>query len=294
MCGHVSYVDVAQGATGGAHDILVLDRLGQAAHVDGVGELSGWAAGRVERRGAAGEGGLAVLEVHVLPHPPGAVDLGVVQEEGGLGGRGEEVTARVAAGGEVTAGVDTVEAGGEVALHAVLEGSDVVVVGDQVVHVRVLGPVGRDPGGDVAAEAARVVGERVGVRVVDDPRDGERGGHGTKVDRVVLERPGVDAAAARSGRDAVEAGGQGLGAVVRRVLAVAGHAVVRAVEERAVDGVEGVLAPVPVRLVTGVAAFVPQGLLERPGEVSVPREEVCRSVDGQGLVDVDSHKVVVA
>ena len=56
--------------------------------------------------------------------------------------------------------------------------------------------------------------------------------------------------------------------------AVAGHAPVAAVEVGRVHLVEGRLAPVPVGLVALVVALVPQRLLVRPGEITMPREEV--------------------
>jgi hypothetical protein len=48
---------------------------------------------RVEEAGRAGHGVLAGLQVLVLPDPPGAVDLCVVQEEVRVAGGGEEVAA---------------------------------------------------------------------------------------------------------------------------------------------------------------------------------------------------------
>ena len=91
-----------------------------------------------------------------MPDPPGAVDLGVVQEEVGVAGGGEEVTAcvgsvlaefiffwncreeltRVATNPEVAAGVHAEVVVGEVALHSVLEAGDVSAVGDELVCVK--------------------------------------------------------------------------------------------------------------------------------------------------------------
>ena len=45
----------------------------------------------------------------------------------------------------MAAGVDAVEAGGEVALHDGLEGADVGALRDERVRVGVFGPVARDP-----------------------------------------------------------------------------------------------------------------------------------------------------
>ena len=51
------------------------------------------------------DGVLSVLQILVLPDPPCAVDLCVVQEEGGVSWGGEDVSTWVSADGEVAAGV---------------------------------------------------------------------------------------------------------------------------------------------------------------------------------------------
>lgn len=48
------------------------------------------------------------------------------------------------------------------------------------------------------------------------------------------------------------------------------------------------------RLGAGVTALLTQRLLVQPGEVPVPREEVARVVDAQGLVDVSRDEVIEA
>lgn len=57
----------------------------------------------------------------------------MVQVEGWLGRRDEEIAAWVATDGVVTGRVDAIEAIREVTLHVILEGGDVLVVCDEVV-----------------------------------------------------------------------------------------------------------------------------------------------------------------
>ena len=84
----------------------------------------------IRQRDSASDGVLAALEILVLPDPPRAVDLRVVQEEGWVTGRREEVAAWVAADGVVPTRVHAVHAVSEVTLHCVLEGVDVVILVD--------------------------------------------------------------------------------------------------------------------------------------------------------------------
>ena len=86
-------------------DIDIAERTGESAHrlrnlntrvvdtqVDDVCQSS-VAAGRVVVQGdGAGDGILAVLQVLVLPAPPCAVDLGVVEEECWISWGGEEIS----------------------------------------------------------------------------------------------------------------------------------------------------------------------------------------------------------
>lgn len=202
----------------------------------------------VEHEDAAANGILPRPQILVLPDPPRAIDLCVVQPEHRVTWGDEEVSAGVAADGVVTGGMDAVEAvleGHAVddALHDLLEGRDVVVVLDQVCDLLVGAPARGDPLADVAGETAWLVGEEVGGRHLCGVRGGGRGGD---VDDEVLEGAGCDAAAAGSWRDAVYAGGEGVGAVVGREDAVAAHGVVGAVEVWRVDRVRSGLAPVPV------------------------------------------------
>ena len=116
-----SYVNVAKWSTRRPQCILVLDRRCQRAHDDRIRQLPRRAVDRVQGRRAAGEGTLSVLGILVLPDPPCAVDLCVMEEESRLGWRSEKIAAWVAACREVAGSVDAVESAGEIALHAVLE-----------------------------------------------------------------------------------------------------------------------------------------------------------------------------
>lgn len=62
----------------------------------------------------------------------------------------------------------------------------------------------------------------------------------------LLERSSLDTAAALTGRDAVDTCWKRIGAVVCLVLAIPGHAIIRAVEHGGVNRVKGCFAPVPV------------------------------------------------
>jgi len=93
---------------------------------------------------------------------------------------------------------------------------------------------------------------------------------------LLLERTAVDTATSVSGRkpDLAELGGGNASIVVGDIGTVSRHAGVASIEDGGVERVRGILAPVPVRLVALVAAFVAEGLLVGPGEVPVPGEEV--------------------
>ena len=54
----------------------------------------------------------------------------------------------------------------------------------------------------------------------------------------------------------------------------------------------GVARPVPVWLIPLIAALVAQGLLVQVGEPAVPRLEVSRVVDREGLLNVRYDEVV--
>jgi hypothetical protein len=99
---HRLNIDVAEGTCESAHRLRNLNAGIVDTQVDDVLQSSA-SAGRVVVQGdGAGDGVLAVLQVLVLPDPPGAVDLCVVEEEG-------RVSAWVTTDGEVASRVYAAE-----------------------------------------------------------------------------------------------------------------------------------------------------------------------------------------
>lgn len=215
---HPLRINVAERASNGAHgvpngdDILV--RVPQVDDVVERGVAAGWVV--VEGDGAA-DGVGTRGDVLVLPRPPHAVDHRVVQPEGRIARRREQVAARVAVDRHVPARVRAEEAVGEVALHQRLEGRDVRVRRDEGGCVEVGRPLRRHPDVDVAAQATRVQPEAVRLRVGCEVLVGWR--DGAEADGKVLEGAGGYAAAALGGRDGDEGRG-GRGDVDRRVFLV--------------------------------------------------------------------------
>ena len=150
------------------------------AQIDVVLQSAGARRRVVVQRDGASDGVLAGSDVLVLPYPPGAVDLGVVEPEHRIARRGEDVSAWVAPEGEVTAGVDAVEALVEDALHDGLEVRDVGVVRDQGVGVGIGVPLRRHPFRDVSLHATGVVVQAVPVLGYDFGL-GKGGSNGTQV-----------------------------------------------------------------------------------------------------------------
>ncbi len=142
----------------GVHSVLDLDVDG----VDTEGDIvlqSSVTAGRVVIQGdGTGDGVLPIGQVLVLPDPPSSVNLRVVKEESWVSRRSEDISAWVATNGEVATRVDPVEAGSKVALHVGLEIGDVGFVDDEIGGVLVGIPLRGDPDGNIALEAAGVVG----------------------------------------------------------------------------------------------------------------------------------------
>lgn len=156
---HLS-VDVAERTTEGMAHVPDRHRWGtNEAHVDGVIKS------RVPARRVVVDCDRSlnrvhpVLDIHILPSPPSAVNHGVVKEEEGVTGRDEEITSGVTTDSEVTSGVHTEEAVGEVALHVRREPVEVVVVLDKRGNILILRPSLGGGLGDVTLEAARVVAQ---------------------------------------------------------------------------------------------------------------------------------------
>lgn len=87
----------------------------------------------VEDRVRAADSVLAPLEILILPDPPCAIDLSVVQEEVRVARRRVEVTTGVSADPEVAASVHAEVACCEVSLHSVLEADNFGAVGEEFV-----------------------------------------------------------------------------------------------------------------------------------------------------------------
>ncbi len=292
-----SQVEVAQATASGRHDLADGSRRGSIAHVDHVRQP------RQGRRRLVGPGLVSIRagaevcvpgarETKSLPHGPQTIHLAVVDPEGRVTGRGEEISTGVAADGVVDAAVRA-DLGG--VGHAL--GDDAVLVdvglGQQSQDGGVVGVAHVESRADVALEAARVITEAA---------EGARGGvgqaaDGAEVHRHVGEGARLDEAAADAGSQgdvvAADAGGRhDDGAVVRDVLAVAAQAVGVAVEDGRVLGRGRVLGPVPVGLVASVAALVAQGQLVLVDEPAVPRLEDARVVDRERLLDVRDDEVI--
>lgn len=140
-------VDVAQKLALGIHHLADRGTLANNTHVHPVIESTKRQRGVVEDVDASRNSVLARLQVLVLPDPPGAIDLSVVQPEHRVSGGDEEISTWVTADGVVATGVDTVEAVEEGCavndtLHGVLEGAHFLVVGDQVGDTGIGEPAG--------------------------------------------------------------------------------------------------------------------------------------------------------
>ncbi len=106
---HRLNIDIAERTRESAHRLRDLNARVVNSQVDDILQSS-VSAGRVVVQGdGAGDSVLAVLQVLVLPDPPGAVDLGMVEEKGWVSGGDEDVSAWVTADGEVACGVYAAE-----------------------------------------------------------------------------------------------------------------------------------------------------------------------------------------
>jgi hypothetical protein len=106
---HRLNIDVAERTRESAHRLRNLNAGIIYTHVDDILQSSVSAGGVVVQGDRAGDGVLAVLQVLVLPDPPGAVDLCVVEEEGGISWGDEDVSAWVTTDGEVASRVYAAE-----------------------------------------------------------------------------------------------------------------------------------------------------------------------------------------
>lgn len=228
-----------------------------------------------------------------------------MEPEEGVTGGGSEITSGVTAKDEVTSGVHTHETVLEVVRRrAALESLPELLIGgllDQGDNIVVLEPAFAGEAGDVAGDAARVVAETEGgakLHVRVEGSAGRAGKNGAKVDRPVLEGTGSDASTSDAMRDLDQrvlvernAGPRLIRATQDAISTKGGR---RAIKQR---GLQGILGPPRVAVIglgTLIAALIAQGLLVNPHEVTVPRKEVTRHVDAEGLLDMNRNKVVIA
>lgn len=185
-----------------------------------------------------------------------------------------------------------------------LDAGDLTCLGEEHIGDELVRVVNKQRVVEVTNQTARVISKtvllRVGVNLLSV-------GHDIVNNRSEMQLPvdkgaRLDVAAAGS-RRAVQSRrvGHGDGERLQRavasgdVLSVAGHGVGRAVDERVRrQRLLGVLGPVPVRLVSLVAALVAQRRLVEPDELTVPSEEGARAVNKRGLKNVRGLEVVVA
>lgn len=117
---------------------------------------------------------------------------------------------------------------------------------------------------------------------------------------ILFEGAGGYAAAACAGlkmhparsRDAIP--GEAGSVPARNELAITGHAGGASVEERTALGIVGVVSPVVVWKRTLAAALASKHLLEGPGKVAMPRQEVTSAVNIVRLLNVCHDEIIVA
>lgn len=182
----------------------------------------------------------------------------------------EKELTRITTNSVMTSGVSTDEAGGEVALHVVLELANGVLIEDQVKDLVGISVLLRNRRGKIATKAARIVLTASGSGS-DVHRDG--GGDRSEIDDHVLERTGLDTSSTSSIGEGDDASNDGTG-VLAKEFSVAAEGVFRAVEKVGAEGIVGSFSPVPVRLVASVAALVAEGLLKSVDVPPVPVKEV--------------------
>lgn len=198
-----SKVHVAERTLGRAQEVPDLERGATGvAQVDDIvdGRIRTW--GLVHEGASAGNSSRALgalAGVEDLPHPPDAVDHGVVQVEGRITRGGEEVAAGVTADRVVAAAVNANVARTGLALHLQLEVVDVLGLDDVQEDGGGVSILLVDLGGQIALQAAGAV-RKGSFRVHYDAVRGVEIG-GAEVDRHVLEGSRRDASTAGAGRE---------------------------------------------------------------------------------------------
>lgn len=245
---HRLQVDVAERTRNGTHEIPHSNSL-----TTSITNINERVKSSVRRRGAIQESTSArnsiqtLVEVQVLPDPPGAINHTMVEPESRVTRTNKYITRRITAHRVVTTTVDTDTAASGNTLHVHLEVVDIVVAQNQVHDRGEVSVILDDLGAQIALQAAGVVCEWVGL--ASGFTSGKHQRDRAHVDRVVLERTAGDAAASA-------AGGQVNYRVVGQaqlnvtdgfsVGSVTGHRSVAAVEDLGFFQVGGVSAPVPV------------------------------------------------
>jgi hypothetical protein len=127
-----SNVDIAEWTSGGASKLSDSDIGSVNTNADKIIKCSISARWVIVESDGTTNSVLSVLDVLVLPDPPGSVDLSVVKEEDRVSWGREDISSWVTSGDEVTGGVNTVLSAGKVTLHGGLEIGDGGVAVDEV------------------------------------------------------------------------------------------------------------------------------------------------------------------
>ena len=138
-------VNVAKGASHGAHDILDCNWCCIHSKINEVVKSTISARRRVIQSDCSRDGILSVLNVLILPDPPGSINLGVMKEESGVARRGENVSSWITSDCKVSTGMYPIESSGEIALHDCLEPVNVGILFNERGRIRVGCPLGRYP-----------------------------------------------------------------------------------------------------------------------------------------------------
>ena len=227
-----------------------------------------------------------------LPHCPHAIHLRVVDPERRITWGGEEITTRIATNGVVNA---TVGANFNRVRDSLRHMAELVDVGlhKKGQQGRVVGIARVHGAAEIALETTRVIpqaahGAGRGIRETTDRAE---------VDRHVGKRTGGHKPTPHSrGKGDIPPThprwGHNDGPVMWDVLAVAAEAVSIAIEHGRVLRSGGILGPVPVGLVSRVAAFLTQRLFILEGEPAMPRLEDAGKMNRQRLLDVHDGEVV--
>ena len=121
-------INITERSSNRRHRVRNRDTRGIHTEIDEILQ-SPVSAGRAVVQGdCARDGVLSVGDILVLPNPPRAVNLCMMEEKCRVAGASEDISTRVAADCEMTSGVDAIHPVGEVALHDGLEPVDVGVL----------------------------------------------------------------------------------------------------------------------------------------------------------------------